>query len=134
MDKLMRKFTLDFWAKGKHKITPEKFVEIEKCFLIDVRSREEFDSLSIKMKAYFNVECKNIPVDEVPDKINEIPQDIPIGVFCPGDIRSAIVYAYLLANGFSDVRIISGGYSALSDLIKPGKILKKIQNNCNNNL
>jgi rhodanese-related sulfurtransferase len=120
---------LEFFGKGKHKISPEKFFETENGFLLDVRSKEEYDSISIKMKSHPNIECKNIPINEIPDRIHEIPQDKFVGVFCPANVRSAIVYAYLLSKGLPDVRIIEGGYSALTDALKPGKVLKTIQSN-----
>ncbi|RLB79900.1 MAG: rhodanese-like domain-containing protein, partial [Deltaproteobacteria bacterium] len=31
------------------------------------------------------------------------------------------------SKGFSDVRIVEGGYSALTEALKPGQILKVIQ-------
>jgi len=42
-------------------------------------------------------------------------------------------WAYLLSEGLSDVRIIEGGYSALTDALKPGKVLKIIQSNNGDN-
>jgi len=133
MEQVIRSLTLDFFGKGKHKISPEKFFEIVNGFLLDVRSKEESDSISIKMKFHTNIECKNIPTNEIPDRIHEIPQDKFVGVFCPANVRSAIVYAYLLSKGLSDVRIIEGGYSALADALKPSKVLKTIQSNNRDN-
>jgi len=79
------------------------------------------------LKHHSNLECKNIPINEVPDRIHEIPQDRSVGVFCSGITRSAIVYAYLLSKGFRDVRILESGYSTLTEALKPGKVLKIIQ-------
>lgn len=127
MEQVLRNLTLNFFGKGKHKISPDKFFEIENGFLLDVRSKEEADSISIKMKFHPNIICINIPINEIPDKINEIPKNKSIAVFCPANIRSAIVYAYLLSKGFSDVCIVEGGYSALTDALKPNKVLKVVQ-------
>ena len=127
MEQVLRNLTLNFFGKGKHKISPDKFFEIENGFLLDVRSKEEAGSISIKMKFHPNIVCINIPINEVPDKINEIPKDKSIAVFCPANVRSAIVYAYLLSKGFSDVCIVEGGYSALTDALKPSKVLKVVQ-------
>ena len=127
MEQVLRSLTLNFFGKGKHKISPDKFFEMKNAFLLDVRSKEEAASISIKMEYHFNVECKNITINEIPDRIHEIPQDKSIAVFCSGITRSAVVYAYLLSKGFSDVRILEGGYSALTDALKPGKVLKIIQ-------
>jgi len=127
MKQILKSFTLDFFGKGKHKITPEKFFAMKDGFLLDVRSKEEAGSLSIRMEYHSNVESINIPINEIPDKINEIPKEKFVGVFCPANVRSAIVYAYLLSKGFSDIRIVEGGYSALTEALKPGKVLNAVQ-------
>jgi len=95
--------------------------------LFDVRSKEEAGSISIKMKFHPNIVCIKILTNEVPDRISEIPQNKSIGVSCPANVRSAIVYAYLLSKGFTDVSTVEGGYSALTDALKPGKVLKVLQ-------
>ncbi len=128
MEQVLKNFTLDFFGQGKHKISPEKFFEIENGFLLDVRSKEEAASISIKMEVHPNIESKNIPINEIPDRIDEIPKEKLVAVFCSGEVRSAIVYAYLLSKGFSNVRILEGGYSALTEALKPKKLLKMIKN------
>ena len=127
MEQILKSLTLDFFGRGKHKITPERLFEMGRAVLLDVRSKEEAESISIKMKHHVNIECKNIPVNEVPDRINEIPKDKFIAVFCPANVRSAVVYAYLLSKGILDVRILVGGYSDLTDALKPGKVLKVVE-------
>jgi rhodanese-related sulfurtransferase len=127
MEQVLSKLTLEFFGKGKHKIRADKFFEIENGFLLDVRSKEEADSISITMKIHPNIESKNIPVNEIPDRIHEIPKEKSIAVFCSGNVRSAITYAYLLSKGFSDVRIVEGGYADLTEALKPGPVLKVLQ-------
>jgi len=127
MEQILRNLTLDFFGKGKHKITPEKFFEIEDGIFLDVRSKEEAASISIKMGYHLNIQSINIPINEIPDRIDEIPKENLVAVFCPASVRSAIVYAYLLSQGFSNVRIIEGGYPALTEGVMPGKVLKVVQ-------
>ena len=127
MEQILRSFTLEFFGTGKHKIPPEKFFETENGLLLDVRSNEEADTIAIKMENHTNVKCINIPINEIPDRIHEIPEGKSIGVFCSSDVRSSIVFAYLLSKGFSDVRIVEGGYPALTEALKPGKVFKAIQ-------
>ena len=81
---------------------------------------------SITMECHSNIECRNIPVDEIPDGINEIPREITIAVFCPANVRSTMTYVYLLWKELPSVVILDGGYSALADSILPGKIVKSI--------
>jgi len=128
MEQVLKGFTLDFFGSGKHKTSPEKFFDEKDAILLDVRSKEEAASLSINLAYHSNIQCINIPVNEIPDKLDEIPAGKHIGVFCSGVVRSAIVYAYLLTKGFLDARILAGGYPALTEALKPGKILKAIQN------
>ncbi len=127
MEQVLKNLTLEFFGQGKHKISPEKFFKTENGFLLDVRSREEAASISIKMDVHPNIESKNIPVNEIPDRIEEIPKEKVVAVFCPAGVRSSIVYAYLLSKEFSNVRILEGGYLALTEALKPGKILKLLE-------
>jgi rhodanese-related sulfurtransferase len=127
MDQILKNFTLDYFGKGEHKISPKEFFAIKNGFLLDVRSKEEAEAVSIKMEIFSNLESKNIPINEIPDRIDEISKEKLIAVFCPANIRASIVYAYLLSKGFSTVKILEGGYSALTDAIKPVEILKKLK-------
>ena len=127
MERILKTFTLDFFGKGKHKISPDKLFDIENSFLLDVRSKEEVASITIKMEFHSNIESKNIPINEISDRIGEIPKEKLVAIFCPANVRSAIVYAYLLSKGFSNVQILEGGYSALTEAIKPGKVLKMLK-------
>ncbi len=126
MEQVLRKMTLDFFGKGKHKVSPDELLRMEDVYLLDVRSREEAETLFFRMGCHPNIECKNIPVNEIPDRVNEIPKGKFIAVFCSGGARSTMVYVYLASKGFDPVRIIIGGYNALTEAIKPGKILKSI--------
>ena len=123
MEQILKSLTLDFFGKGKHKISPEKVFDLKNVFLLDVRSKEEAGSISIKMGYHPEVESVNIPINEIPDRIDEIPKGKFVAVFCPANVRSAIVYAYLLSKGFTNVRIVEGGYSALTEALKPGQVL-----------
>jgi rhodanese-related sulfurtransferase len=124
MEQVLKNFTLDFFGKGKHKISPAAFFEMDDVFMLDVRSREEADSLSFKLALHDNVQCLNIPINEVPDRLNEIPRDKPLAIFCPAGVRSAIIFSFLLTKGFSDVRILMGGYPSLMEEVMPGKVLQ----------
>jgi rhodanese-related sulfurtransferase len=126
MKDILSTMTLDFFGQGKHKITPEKLFDSDNAFLLDVRSREESDAISIGMKCYPNVESANIPIHEVAERLDEIPRDRLIAVFCPAHVRATIVYTFLLGEGYPNVRILEGGYQALTDALKPGKIFKHL--------
>ena len=71
----------------------------------------------------------NIPINEIPDRIDEISKGKIIAVFCPADFSAAIVYAYMLAWGFSDICILQGGNTALTSAMEPGKLLNHLLHN-----
>ncbi len=126
MEQVLRSLNLDFFGQSKHRISPEVFLSRENALFLDVRSREEAETLDIKLKYHSEIESINIPVDKIPDEIDKLSKDKFIGVFCPGSVRSTVVYAYLLSKGFSYVRIIMGGYSALTEALKPDQVLQAI--------
>ena len=126
MEQLLRDMTLEFFGSGKHKISPDNLLEIKNVFLLDVRTKEEYESISIKLGVHSNIECKNIPLNQLPDRIDEIPKERFVAIFCPANFRSSMTYFYLLSKGFTNIRILEGGYAALTDAVMPGKLLKII--------
>lgn len=126
MEQVLKSLTLEFFGSGAHKIAPEKLFEAESAVLLDVRSREEAASISITLSKHETIECRNIPVDEIPDRWTELPKDRLIAVFCPANVRSSIVYAFLLTKGLASVKVLEGGYPAITEAVKPGKLLKHI--------
>jgi len=131
MEQVLQNLTLEFFGTGQHAINPEPFLALEGAIFLDVRTREEIESVAIGLHRHQNIISVNIPVHELPARISELPKDKQIGIFCPANVRSGIVYLYLLSHGFSTsrVRVILGGYTALTDALKPGQILKLIQEN-----
>ncbi|MGB9732010.1 MULTISPECIES: rhodanese-like domain-containing protein [Calditerrivibrio] len=59
----------------------------------------------------------NIPLNELPDRINELPKDKVIISACPQDFRSNIACQFLKLNGF-DAKVLVGGLLALADSLK----------------
>jgi len=122
---VLKTMNLAFFANGKHKVTAEKLFESKDAVFLDVRSKEEAESIAFPL--IFQAECIHIPTDEIPDRLSEIPEDKPIGIFCSAGTRSAIVYAFLRANGYDNVKIIVGGYGEIINILKPGKIWKAVK-------
>ena len=71
---------------------------------IDVRTPDEIKSTGA-MPGFIN-----IPVDELRDRMQEIPKDKPIILTCAIGLRGYIAYRILTQNGYADVRNLSGGY------------------------
>ncbi len=128
-DKLLKSMDLNFFGNGKHKIKPEKHFSNENGILLDVRSKEEYETLALNL--YHHIPVIHIPIDEISDRTDEIPRDKTIGIFCSSGTRAAIVYTYLRLKGYDvdKVRILEGGYAALAEEFKPGKLLKKLIEN-----
>lgn len=81
--------------------------DASKITLLDVRTAEEhsFGSINGSM---------NIPLDELRDRLNEIPHNKPIVVYCAVGLRGYLALLILKARGFNDVRNLSGGYKTYS--------------------
>lgn len=60
-----------------------------------------------------------IPLNELPDRLAELPRDKTIVCACPLDIRSNIACQFLLQQGFT-AKILVGGLLALADRLRGG--------------
>jgi len=125
MDHVLRTMIFEFFGAGKHKIEMEKLIAMDDGVFLDVRSVPELESVQLRLEHH--IEVLHIPIDEIPDRIGEIPRDRMIGIFCSAGTRSAIVYAYLRTKGYENVRVTLGGYEAVTNLMLPGKLLKHIE-------
>lgn len=70
--------------------------------LLDVRTPDEFSLGSLPGAV-------NIPLDEIRDRIDEIPKDKPVYVFCAVGLRGYLAYRILSQHGYGKVRNLSGG-------------------------
>jgi len=52
----------------------------------------------------------NIPVDELRNRLDEVPRDKPVYVFCAVGLRGYLASNILIQNGFNNVYNLSGGY------------------------
>jgi len=130
IDNVLKTMNFDFFGNGKHKISPGIHFLDKNSIFLDVRSDEELLTLSFSLVHHMPV--LHIPVDDIPERINEIPHDKIVGVFCSSGVRSTMVYFYLRTLGFENVRIIEGGYAELVNEFKPGKLLKHISKDKDN--
>lgn len=119
---ILKSMDFDFFGSGKHKISPSMHLTEANAVFLDVRSDKELETIAFSLVHHMPV--LHIPIDEVPERISEIPRDKVIGVFCSSGVRSTMVYLYLRALGFDKVRIIEGGYANLVEELMPGKLLK----------
>ncbi|WP_195660484.1 FAD-dependent oxidoreductase [Bacteroides nordii] len=77
-------------------------IRLEHEFLLDVRTPDEFSLGSLPGAI-------NIPLDEIRDRMDEIPKDKPVYVFCAVGLRGYLAYRILVQHGYDKVRNLSGG-------------------------
>lgn len=78
-------------------------LDTDKICLIDVSTPQEHQLATIKGSV-------NIPVDDIRERIEEIPIDKPIVVFCAVGLRGYLAQRILIGHGFKNVRNLSGGF------------------------
>lgn len=61
----------------------------------------------------------NIPVGQLPARLDELDPTRPTVVYCAGGYRSSVAASLLRAHGFDDVSDIVGGYGAWTDVVQP---------------
>ena len=77
-------------------------IEMENKFLLDVRTPDEYSLGSLPGAV-------NIPLDELRDRLAELPKDKMIYTFCAVGLRGYLAYRILTQHGFDKVRNLSGG-------------------------
>ena len=124
LEKVISQMDFQYFGTGQHKIEPEEFFRKEGAILLDVRAPEEMATIKLKMEHHCQV--LEIPTNEAPKRLNEIPTDKFIGIFCSSGVRCTVIFAYLKSKGYEHVRILPGGYAPFMDAVLPGKIFKII--------
>jgi len=84
----------------------------EEVTILDVRTKEE--------TKYGKIEGSlNIPVDDLRERLDEIPKDKPVYVYCAVGLRGYLALKILTQRGFSKVKNLSGGYKTFSMATEP---------------
>ncbi|WP_263833444.1 rhodanese-like domain-containing protein [Sulfurospirillum oryzae] len=89
--------SFDYKERENMKIkTPDMLALVEegKAILVDVRFREEFEVWHINF-------AKNIPLNELPKRLGELPKDKLIITACPHYDRSSMARLFLTLNGYN---------------------------------
>ncbi|MGT2910831.1 FAD-dependent oxidoreductase [Streptococcus cameli] len=79
----------------------------EEAFILDVRGKEAFNHAHIKGAI-------NIPLDEIRDRLNEIPKDRPVYIHCRTSWNSYYAICALKGYGYDNIINIQGSFLALS--------------------
>ena len=81
--------------------------------LIDVREPHEFEICNLKGEL--------IPMNEVPEHLDQISKDKPVIIHCRSGARSGRICQYLESeHGYTNLYNLKGGILAWADQIDPG--------------
>ena len=94
---------LRLWLDDKARAAP---------LIVDVREPWEHDICRIANSLL-------VPMQEIPARLKELPQDRDIVVMCHHGMRSLQVASYLQSVGLSRVYNLSGGIAAWADQVEP---------------
>jgi len=81
--------------------------------ILDVRTEEE------TADGQFIQGSINIPLDELRERLDEIPKDKPVYVYCAVGLRGYLALQILTQRGFTNVKNLSGGYKTYSMATTP---------------
>lgn len=86
-------------------------VDPNQAVLVDVRTRMEWDLGAIPG-------AMHIPVDDLRSRLNELPQDKEIILYCQVGLRGYLASRILKQNGFTRVKNLSGGWKTYGPILK----------------
>lgn len=93
-----------------------KDADLSKVTLVDVRTPDEFALGALKGAV-------NIPLDDMRERMREIPKDKPVYLYCGVGLRGYLASNILLQNGYKEVKNLIGGLklykAAIAELPMP---------------
>ncbi len=94
-------------------------IEEGSAVLIDIRFKEEVQSWSIPF-------AKNIPLNELPSRLNELPKDKLIITACPHNDRANIARLYLTMKGYK-AKYVNDGLLNVVNYLKGSNAVEFIE-------
>ncbi|MBP1988927.1 rhodanese-like domain-containing protein [Paenibacillus eucommiae] len=96
-------------------IDPKQFADLlvqdtsKELIIVDVREQQEWD--------YYHLEDSLLmPMNTVPERLDEISMDQDVYIICAHGVRSERVCSYLRDRGFEKVINVDGGMAAIAYL------------------
>jgi rhodanese-related sulfurtransferase len=115
---VLREMDLAFVAAGDHSMTVEeavKFIDHPHFVFLDVRTPQERHHLVFPF-------ALQIPLQELPDRLADLPEDKFFITFCFNGSRAMLAYAFLRTRGFDEVKALEGRVQELADAMSPGRL------------
>jgi len=109
---LLNRFKIFYWNEMEN-IQPEDL-------LIDVRRDDEYSAGKID-------NAINIPVDEIRNRLDEIPKDKTIYIYCHAGMRGYLAQRILKQNGYKNVFNLSGGHQLWKNCTTELSLLKPLR-------
>ncbi len=117
---VLREMDIEFIVSGEYGITVEdaaKLIHKDHFLFLDVRTREEREHLAFPF-------AMHIPIDELPDRLGELPREKFIITFCLTGFRAVMAYAFLRTRGFDEVKALKGRLDNLAGAMTPGRFYR----------
>lgn len=101
-------------------VKPAYFEDLEGSYLIDVRANIAYKTKTIEGAI-------NIPISEIRSRLNEIPTDKKVVLFCNTGYTSYNASRILIQKGFNNVYSLMGGITLYKEIVKnkEGKVASK---------
>ncbi len=86
-------------------------------FIVDIREKYEYD--------FGNIKSLNIPMDELCDRISELPTNLQVVIMCrSGKRASALANLLAVDYNMTNVVVMDGGIEAWRDEVEPSLMLE----------
>lgn len=110
-DEYLKNFDLDERSSMKIRtVDMLDLVEKGEAILLDIRFAKEFEAWNMPF-------AKNIPLNELPNRLDELPKDKLIITACPHNDRSNMARIYLTLKGYN-ARYLSDGLLKVADFLR----------------
>lgn len=120
LNQVFKEMDFQFFGSGEHGMSIDgmrKVLNNDHFVFLDVRTHEEVKYQSFPFALH-------IPLNEMPDRLNEVPKDKCVIAFCSSVFRGAMAYTYLLANGYEEVKGLTAPSEDMALAFKPGPLSK----------
>jgi NADPH-dependent 2,4-dienoyl-CoA reductase/sulfur reductase-like enzyme/peroxiredoxin family protein/TusA-related sulfurtransferase/rhodanese-related sulfurtransferase len=90
---------------------PAYYEDLNEAYLVDVRPKISFDLKTIEG-------AFSVPATELRNRLDEIPRDKKVVLFCDKGFTSYVAARILAQNGFDNVTSLSGGFWLYREIVK----------------
>lgn len=120
LNEVLAEMDFDFLGSGEHSMNVEGMRTVlgnDHFVFLDVRTDRETEYVRFPFAVH-------IPLNELPERLGELPEGKCIVPFCSSVFRSAMAYAFLRANGFGEVKGLAVSMETMIQAFKPGPLAK----------